>query len=571
MERREWTCAAEEGMDPLPKLCGADVELGNFILGVDRVGGTCDIASRILLEEIRGLCAAQYGKAVPADPPYSSPSRGKNGGFSARDWGRTFLPSNGGCAYIDLDHLELCLPEVLSAFDHAACWHAMLRFAAKALASANGKLRRGTRIQALVNNSDGRGHSYGSHLNFLITRRAWDNIFHRKIHHMLFLAAYQVSSIVFTGQGKVGSENGAPQVDYQISQRADFFEQLTGPQTTVKRPLINSRDEALAGSSSNGNCVGSGTESPARLHVIFYDNTLCPAACLLKVGVMQIILCMLEHERINPALFLDDPLDAVIRWSHDPSLRAKARMASGLHLTALELQWLFFGEVRKFMETVEISRYVPRAAEITALWEDTLKKLQAGDRTALARRLDWVLKKTVLERVLGSRPHLHWGSAEIKHLDHVYSSLEPNEGLYWAYAREGFVEKLVEESRVGWFEGDPPEDTRAWTRAMILRMAPPESIDFVDWDWIRIKARSKGYLSRYLQLDMADPLGFTKKAAGADFQQGGSLEDILERLARHSCASEAGETGESNAETNRSLPCGYAAQGVSLGEKAGEQ
>jgi proteasome accessory factor A len=529
-------------MNPLPKLCGADVELGNFILGVERIGGTCDIASRILLEEIRDQQGAHYGASGSFDRSGGPQPRGGNGGSSARDWGRTFLASNGGCVYIDLDHLELCLPEVLSAYDHAACWEAMLRVAAKALASANGKLRRGTRIQALVNNSDGLGHSYGSHLNFLIARRAWDNIFRRKLQHMLFLAAYQVSSIVFTGQGKVGAENGAPRVDYQISQRADFFEQLAGPQTTVKRPLVNSRDEALAGPPPIGESGGTDAEAPARLHVIFYDNTLCPAACLLKVGVMQIILCMLEHERINPGLFLDDPLEAVVRWSHDPSLRAKARTAAGRYLTALELQQLFLEEVRKFLETAEISRYVPRAREITALWEDTLKKLQAGDMTALAGRLDWVLKMNMLERVLGRHPHLHWRSAEIKHLDQIYSSLDPSEGLYWACARDGFVERLVEESRIGWLERNPPEDTRAWTRSMILRIAPPESLDSVDWDSIRIKTRGRGYLSRYVQLDMADPFGFTKEAAAADFQKGGSLEEILDRLARHGFSPDAGET-----------------------------
>ena len=93
--------------------------------------------------------------------------------FNPQDWGRKYLPANGGCAYIDLNHLELCLPEVTSAFDHIACWHAMLRIARRALVAANEKMPEGKQIQALVNNSDGRGNSYGSHLNFLLTRRAW--------------------------------------------------------------------------------------------------------------------------------------------------------------------------------------------------------------------------------------------------------------------------------------------------------------------------------------------------------------------------------------------------------------
>src|SRR2546425_10889079 len=212
----------------LPKLCGADVELGNFIVGLDQTGGTGPAASRALLREIDGLPGApvfgpslsRWGGWKSGDDALASPRYG----YNPQDWGRKYLPSNGGCCYIDLDHLELCLPEVLSAYDHAACWHAMLRIARAALEKANEKLPERKQIQVLVNNSDGRGNSYGSHLNFLITRRAWDNIFRRKIHYMLYLAAFQASSIVYIGQGKVGSENGAPDVVFQISQRADFFE-----------------------------------------------------------------------------------------------------------------------------------------------------------------------------------------------------------------------------------------------------------------------------------------------------------------------------------------------------------
>jgi hypothetical protein len=58
-------------------------------------------------------------------------------------------PPMAAASYIDLDHLELCLSET---------------------------------IQVLVNNSDGHAHSYGSHLNFLVTRGAWDNI-RRKPHY----------------------------------------------------------------------------------------------------------------------------------------------------------------------------------------------------------------------------------------------------------------------------------------------------------------------------------------------------------------------------------------------------
>jgi proteasome accessory factor A len=538
---------AEENMKSIPKLCGADIELGNFITGTDRFGSTCWEASTALLREIDGICRQEFAGAGSLSHSYYQPQarsgfpdgESYGGGYgesytsNSQDWGRKFLPSNGGCAYIDLNHLELCIPEVISAYDHVACWNAMLLIAAKALKSANRKLRGGLKIQVLVNNSDGLGHSYGSHLNFLVAREAWDNIFSRKLHHMLFLAAYQASSIIFTGQGKVGSENGVPHTRFQISQRADFFEQLMGAQTTSDRPIVNSRDESLCGQASR---------DMARLHVIFFDNTLCPVSSLLKVGVTQIILSMMERGRVKPELLLDDPLQAVVTWSHDPTLRTKARMASGKYLTAVELQLLFLEEARRFLETDECSNSVPRANEIVNLWADTLEKLRSWDVQVLARRLDWVLKQMFLQRAMEQHPQLDWRSPQLKHLDLLYSSLDPEEGLFWSYANQnGLVEQVVDEQRINWFVHNPPEDTRAWARAMILRRASSDQTDRVDWDSIRIKTRGRGGWSRFAQLDMANPFAFTKATSEQVFQDGLPLDEILEKLAMLQDKDDVGE------------------------------
>ena len=395
----------------LPKLCGADVELGNFLLGVESAKGTGAIASQLLLREIAGrplhpehewggpapgpdLTQAQAAaSSIPGPDLTSAPGSGGN----PQDWGRKFLPANGGCAYIDLDHLELCLPEVLSAHDHVAVSHAMLRTARSALQAANARLSHGLKVVALANNSDGQGNSYGSHLDFLITRRAWENLFARRLHSLLFLATYQVSSIVFTGQGKVGSENRTPPVPYQISQRADFFETLTGVQTTFNRPIVNSRHEPLCGTWRDAPAEPA-TAHMARLHVIFYDHTLCHAASLLKVGVLQIILAMIEAGEIKAELALEDPLDALVRWSHDPELGVRARLTSGRQLTATELQLLFWEEAERFVATGACQGIVPDAEFIVSLWGDTLAKLCARDYAGLAPRLDWVLKWQVLQR-----------------------------------------------------------------------------------------------------------------------------------------------------------------------------
>jgi len=497
----------------VPKICGADVELGNFILGRDRSGPSGREASRALLREIDAPFALLAACA-----------------YDPQDWGRKFLRSMSGCVYIDSDHLECALPEVRSAWDHVAAWHAMLRIARQALHDANAKLPEGQTLHVLVNNSDGKGHAYGSHLNFLVTRRAWDGIFERKLHHLLFLAAFQVSSVVFTGQGKVGAENGRPEAAYQLSQRADFFEAIVGPQTTFHRPIVNSRDEPLCGGRVGGAEPATPAADLARLHSIFFDATLCHGSSLLKVGTMQLVLGLLEAERVNPSLILDDPVMAVVRWSHDPTLRARAPLASGDALTAVELQMRFLEEAQRFAATGGYDDIVPRADEILALWEDTLLRLRGGDLVSLAPRLDWVLKLHVIRQAMAERPELGWSDPRIKYLDHAYAHLDTTTGLYWAYEETGAVERVVSDETIARFVHEPPEDTRAWGRAMLLRRAASDEVLSVDWDRICFRRDGRGCWPILRTVHLDDPLGFTRAAIGDLVEGSSSLDEILDGL-----------------------------------------
>ncbi|MDH4066187.1 MAG: proteasome accessory factor PafA2 family protein, partial [Acidobacteriota bacterium] len=340
----------------VPKILGSDVELGNFIDGAESRSGSGGAASRLLLREIPGIAAGASAGAASW------------GAASAQDRGRRFLPGNGGCAYIDLDHLELATPEALSAYDHVAHVQAMLRLARGAVHRVNARMPDGYRVRALANCSDGHGHSYGAHLSVLLTRSAWDDIVRRKPHHLACLAAFQASSIVFTGAGKVGSENGRPTADYQLSQRADFLETVLGEQTTFGRPIVNARDEALCGPSWTQDSRDARGPELARLHVICFDATLCQVATLLRAGTMQIVTSMFEAGRVPTPLALDDPLEALQRWSHDPSLRAGARLVSGEAVTAVELQQRFLDEARACDATRGFDGIVPRAGDILALW-----------------------------------------------------------------------------------------------------------------------------------------------------------------------------------------------------------
>jgi len=530
----------------LPKVIGYDGEVGNYISGLESRNGTGREASQALIREVAGVTGlstrhfehcpcercdrhreellrrAQRAATSGSGWGYYLNSYSALEGFSLKkknddpqDHDRRYLAENGGCIYIDLNHVELCLPETRGVLDHVACWHAVLRIVRRAMDAANDKMPEGQKVHVLVNNSDGSGNSYGTHMNFLVTRQCWQNIFERKMQYLLYLAAYQASSMVFTGQGKVGAENGAPEVDFQLSQRADYFEQIVGSQTTYSRPIVNSRDEPLCGSYDHRRGrIDPWLGNRSRVHVIFYDATLCHVSTLLKAGVMQIILAMIEAEFVNRRLILDDPLAAVQMWSHDPGLRSRARLFSGGQMSAVELQYKFLEEAARFVGRGGCEDIVPHAQLILDTWSETLALLEARDVAALSRRLDWALKLSLLEGVMSEHRDIDWKHPAVKRLDHVYSSLDPEEGLYWACEGDGHVERVVAEEDVERFESSPPEDTRAWARAMLIRQIGADRIEDMDWDCIRYIDGDNPWNRRHRTIDLADPLGPGREIRG---------------------------------------------------------
>ncbi len=75
------------------------------------------------------------------------------------------------------------------------------------------------------------------------------------------------------GAGRVGMGQDSSRPGYQISQRADFFETEVGLETTIRRPIINTRDEPHATA-----------DKYRRLHVIIGDANLSQASNYLKFG-----------------------------------------------------------------------------------------------------------------------------------------------------------------------------------------------------------------------------------------------------------------------------------------------
>src|SRR4249920_917697 len=304
----------------IPKVIGTETEYG--ISGVASPEFNPVISSSLLISTYAGAL-----RRIRWDYEQESPLRDARGyepvqvrETSEEDLGlaNVILP-NGARYYVDHAHPEYSTPECASPRDLVIHDKAGERILERSLNELERAMPGGPRIAVYKNNSDGKGNSYGTHENYLVDRAV---PFAALVRNLL---PWFVSRQVFTGAGKVGSENGAGAVDYQISQRADFFEEEVGLETTLKRPIVNTRDEPHAD-----------PQRYRRLHVIVGDANLCEVATFLKVGTTAIVLAMIEDEFIDKDLSIIGPVAAMRTVSHDPTCHATVELLDGGRLTAVE-------------------------------------------------------------------------------------------------------------------------------------------------------------------------------------------------------------------------------------------
>ncbi|MGH8875678.1 MAG: depupylase/deamidase Dop [Acidimicrobiia bacterium] len=394
---------------------------------------------------------AYPGKRVRVHWSYEEESPGRDArGFGHEGYGVADVESalvnavlpNGARLYVDHAHPEYSGPECWDPLEGALHDKAGELVMARAAAATQRLLEEGQRLSLYKNNSDGKGNSYGAHENYLLSREL---PFGEVIR---FATTFLVTRQVFTGSGKLGSENGRPEVDFQITQRADFFEEEVGLETTLKRPIVNTRDEPHG--------------DPAkyrRLHVILGDANLSEVQAFLKLGTTALMLAALEDGALPDPLSLADPVEACWRVSHDLSLRRPIEMEGGGTATALELQWRYHEWLAKYAES-ELDEEV--WDRVLGEWESVLSDLE-GDPARTADRLDWVAKRRLLTGYV-ERDGIPWSAPKLQALDLQYHDIDPDRGLYHRLAARGSMRRLFTDEEVQHAELDPPERTRAYFR-----------------------------------------------------------------------------------------------------------
>src|SRR3954449_7312618 len=308
--------------------------------------------------------------------------------------------TNGARLYVDHAHPEYSAPECTDPLD-AVIWdkagERVMEAAARHVASVPGAAK----LQLYKNNVDGKGASYGSHENYLMSRQTPFSAV------IAGLTPFLVSRQVITGSGRVGIGPAGDEPGFQLSQRSDYIEVEVGLETTLKRGIINTRDEPHADA-----------DKYRRLHVIIGDANLAEYSTYLKVGTTALVLDMIEDGVRFDHLKLADPVRAVHTLSHDPSLKATVELANGRKFTGLDIQQAYHELISENLDRTEQDAV---SMNVLSTWAEILDAL-ARDPMECADRLDWPAKLRLLEGYR-ARDGLGWSAPRLHLVDLQYSDV----------------------------------------------------------------------------------------------------------------------------------------------------
>ncbi len=398
--------------------------------------------------------------------------------------------TNGARLYVDHAHPEYSAPETTDPLS-AVIWDKAGERVMAAAATAAAAIPGGQPIQLYKNNTDSKGASYGCHENYLMSR---STPFADIVRH---LTPFFVSRQVVCGAGRVSLGADGRDSGFQISQRADFFEVEVGLETTLKRPIINTRDEPHAD-----------PEKYRRLHVIIGDANLSEISTYLKLGTTALVLAMIEDRFLAADLGIEAPVSELRQISHDPTCRHLITLRDGRRMTAVQLQMEYLELARKYTE----DRYGGDTDELTAdvldRWESVLARL-AEDPLLTARELDWTAKLEVLNGYR-ARDGLAWSHPRLQLVDLQYADVRPDRGLYNRLASLGRMTRLVTDEQVTRAITEPPDDTRAYFRGRCLRKYP-DAVAAASWDSVIFDIPGRESLQRVPTLE---PLRGTRAHVG---------------------------------------------------------
>ncbi len=415
--------------------------------------------------------------------------------------------TNGARFYVDHAHPEYSSPEVTTP-QEAVIWdkagESIIYQAAKLATQVNPD----GEIYIYKNNTDNKGVSYGTHENYLVDRKLPFSDITR------VLTTFFISRQIFTGAGRLGLGTMDREFEFQISQRADFFETLIGLETTMRRPIINTRDEPHADPNKY-----------RRLHVIIGDANISEVANLVKLGSTSLVIGMLENNLLNDlSLDLSDPLYALRQVSRDLTLKENLELKSGKLVTALEIQEEFLLRAKKWIDQAGL--HDEETDQVLYWWEYCLNALKS-DIFKLANCLDWVAKFKLLTEIK-ERDQLNWHDPILQMLDLQYADMHPDRGIAKLLERRGSLMQLSDPASIDAAVKYPPTTTRAWFRGQSLLNFSPK-IAGASWDSVIFDVSPDKPLVR---IPTIDPYKGTKQQLGDIFEKSEDVSSLIDQISR---------------------------------------
>lgn len=491
----------------IPKVCGIETEYGVHTTGNADANPTS--ASSLLINAYVSDLSGRVGWDFEDESP-GRDARGFLREGSAAPEVETNLVNtvltNGARYYVDHAHPEYSTPECSNVFELVTHDRAGELVLTRSMAAAKRILPPGEEIVVYKNNSDGKGNSYGCHENYLVDRQVPFARIARQ------LSAHLATRQIYTGSGKVGcEEEGHERPEFEIGQRADFFEEEVGLETTLKRPIINTRDEPHADA-----------QKYRRLHVITGDANLAEVSTFLKVGVTAIVLTLIEDDWFQTQeIVLANPVRAMHSVSHDLSLREPLELATGESASAIEVQWHLFDLARKYNEVYGLSTLGDEivAAAVLDRWEAVLTGLESNPST-LSHTLDWVAKLELIE-AYRSRHGCGYDDHRVQVLDFQYHDLRPERSLF----RRLDMETIADPAAVDVAVTEPPLSTRAYFRGECLKRFAGQ-ISAANWDSVVFDLGD----DPLRRVPMMEPLRGTAAHVATLFARSNSAAELLEQL-----------------------------------------
>lgn len=410
--------------------------------------------------------------------------------------------ANGGRLYVDGAHPEYSTPECTNAREVVAFERVGERIVAQAQAHIT-KERGRDQFVLYKNNSDGKGNSYGYHENYLVAR----SVPFERITQVL--TPFLVTRPIFAGSGKVGAENGTNPADYQISQRADFFETLVDLNTMVRRPIINTRDEPHSDSAKY-----------RRLHVIVGDANMAELSTYLKVGTLSIVLELLEAGAELPKINLEDPVNTIKQVSRDMRVQESLKLTDGTSSTAIAVQRAYLKAAQGYFACHELNQVTK---DVLVRWEDVLDRLEKDPRS-LVRELDWVAKRYLIESYM-DRKSCGWDDPRVRLMDFQYHDVRPEKGLYYTLERSHLIERIVLDHEIARAEMNPPVGTRAFFRGQCVRKYP-NVVYGASWTSVLFDIGQ----NKIKKIPLMDPLRGTEALTGELLAQAETAAALLAKL-----------------------------------------